>query len=290
MKRLLCLLLLVASSAEAAYHVKAWKPAGESRFILQCIADAVIDLPTCASVSDGFDCRVLAMNAIYICDGASWSAVGGGGISDGDKGDITVSSSGAAWAVDPNSVDLGTDTVGGYAGSSSEGGAATSALAVTGFSASKCARFDGSGNLVAASGDCTAGDTTGSGAPTTADYLVKTADGGLSAERVVTDTATVTWDWATGGQAKATAVDLACTGCLGGTEIDESSLGTVPTATSATTAATASALATNPTPCTSGDFVTDIAADGTLTCATPSGGSGLTHPQVMARLAIGGGY
>lgn len=43
----------------------------------------------------------------------------------------------------------------------------------------------------------------GSGAPTTADYLVKTADGGLSAERVVTDTSTITWDWATGGQAKA---------------------------------------------------------------------------------------
>ncbi len=43
----------------------------------------------------------------------------------------------------------------------------------------------------------------GSGAPTTADYLVKTADAGLSAERVVTDTATITWDWATPGQAKA---------------------------------------------------------------------------------------
>ena len=214
MKRLLCLLLLVASSADAAYHVKAWRPTGESRFILQCIADAVIDLPTCASVSDGFDCRVLATNELYLCDGATWSAVGGspGGISDGDKGDITVSSSGTVWSVDANSIDLGTDTVGGYAGSATEGGTATSAA------------------------------------------------------------------------------DLVCTACIGGTEIDESLLGTVPTASSATTAATASALATNPTPCTSGDFVTDIAADGTLTCATPSGGSGLTHPQVMARLAIGGGY
>lgn len=65
----------------------------------------------------------------------------------------------------------------------------------------------------------------GSGAPTTADYLVKTADGGLSAERVVTDTGTVTWDWATGGQAKATVVDLTCTNCIGSTEIDESTLG-----------------------------------------------------------------
>lgn len=45
----------------------------------------------------------------------------------------------------------------------------------------------------------------GGGAPTTADYLVKTADAGLSAERVVTDTATVTWDFTTPGQAKANA-------------------------------------------------------------------------------------
>jgi hypothetical protein len=35
------------------------------------------------------------------------------------------------------------------------------------------------------------------------DYLVKTASTGLSAERVVTDTTSVTWDWATSGQAKA---------------------------------------------------------------------------------------
>jgi len=40
---------------------------------------------------------------------------------------------------------------------------------------------------------------TGGGAPTTVDYLVRTADAGLSAERVVTDSATVSWDWATGG-------------------------------------------------------------------------------------------
>ncbi|RAI44697.1 hypothetical protein [Rhodoplanes roseus] len=46
----------------------------------------------------------------------------------------------------------------------------------------------------------------GSGAPAGADYLVKTAQAGLSAERVVTDTGTVTWDWATAGQAKANVV------------------------------------------------------------------------------------
>jgi hypothetical protein len=36
--------------------------------------------------------------------------------------------------------------------------------------------------------------------------------------------------------------------------------------------ATATALAANPSACGAGDFVTDIAADGTLTCGTPAGG------------------
>lgn len=39
-------------------------------------------------------------------------------------------------------------------------------------------------------------------APSSADYLVKTASGALSAERVVTDTTTIETDWATAGQAK----------------------------------------------------------------------------------------
>jgi hypothetical protein len=39
----------------------------------------------------------------------------------------------------------------------------------------------------------------GGGAPSSADYLVKTADGALSAERVVTDSATITADWSTAG-------------------------------------------------------------------------------------------
>jgi hypothetical protein len=37
---------------------------------------------------------------------------------------------------------------------------------------------------------------------------------------------------------------------------------------------TAQQLANNPAACSAGQFVTDIAADGTLTCATPSGGGG----------------
>lgn len=48
----------------------------------------------------------------------------------------------------------------------------------------------------------------------------------------------------------------------------------VPNTITIDNATTASALATNPTACGSGDFVIDIAADGTLTCDTPSGGGG----------------
>ncbi len=42
--------------------------------------------------------------------------------------------------------------------------------------------------------------TGGGGAPTDADYLVKTANGSLSAERVVTDSTSITVNWATAGQ------------------------------------------------------------------------------------------
>ena len=44
------------------------------------------------------------------------------------------------------------------------------------------------------------------GAPTTAEYITASADATLTAERVLTNTATVTWDFSTPGQAKATAV------------------------------------------------------------------------------------
>lgn len=51
----------------------------------------------------------------------------------------------------------------------------------------------------------------GGGAPTDAEYLVAAAHASLSAERVATNTATVTWDFATAGQAKANVPDAAIT-------------------------------------------------------------------------------
>ena len=56
-----------------------------------------------------------------------------------------------------------------------------------------------------------AGGGGGGGAPTDAEYLVATSNGSLSAERVTTDTATVTWDHTTGSQAKANVPDDAIT-------------------------------------------------------------------------------
>jgi hypothetical protein len=54
----------------------------------------------------------------------------------------------------------------------------------------------------------------GSAAPVDADYLVRTANATLTAERVVTNTTSVEWDWATAGQAKAV-VQFAGTGSSG---------------------------------------------------------------------------
>ena len=46
----------------------------------------------------------------------------------------------------------------------------------------------------------------GGGAPTDAEYITSTVNASLSAERVLTDTATITWDRATAGQIKANAI------------------------------------------------------------------------------------
>lgn len=322
------LALASAVAARADNTIVCWKAIVSQPCIKTLVGDTEAGLPS-SGVPEGFPAWAKDTDRLICYYGGSWQPCNAsGGLSDGDKGDVTVASSGAAWTVDSGAVGAGelADDLG--------------------CSASQAVRRDGSD----AGWECfTAG---AGGAPTTVDYLVKTADAGLSAERVVTDTSTVTWDWATGGQAKATTVDVTCTNCLTGTEVDESSLGTVPTATSATSATTATTATTadagdsataffpsgtfedalvdgsleadevNPTlgSQTQGNYVagatasqgllltgtegaslglidcaaTEVlqrnAGDTAWECATVGGGSGLTHPQVMARLAVGGGY
>lgn len=65
-----------------------------------------------------------------------------------------------------------------------------------------------SGQVLTTNGSGVTTWTTIGGAPTDADYLVKTANSTLSAERVVTDTTSIVWDWGTAGQAKATRAAL----------------------------------------------------------------------------------
>lgn len=74
----------------------------ESPLRLQSIVTA--NLPPAADWEGGIVYDDTTSTA-KISDGATWAALGGsGGVSDGDKGDITVSGSGATWTIDNDAV------------------------------------------------------------------------------------------------------------------------------------------------------------------------------------------
>lgn len=149
-------------------------------------------------------------------------------------------------------------------------------------------------------------NATGGGAPTTAEYLVGALDGGLSAERLVTDTATVSWDLATAGAAKASIVAASITDTHVAAANKDGVAGTASMRTLGTGAqqacgGTDARLSDARTPLAHTHAAADIAsgtiatarlgtgtADATTflrgdqTWAAPTGGSGLTYPQVLS--------
>jgi hypothetical protein len=89
------------------------------------------------------------------------------------------------------------------------------------------------------------------------------ADGYICASGTTMYRCTIAGGWATiAGGTGASAFNQ-----LTGTATDAQ----IPNDITITLAGTASALAANPVACSAGNYVTDIAADGTLTCATPAG-------------------
>ena len=305
MKRLLIALFLMAASSEAALVVKAWKPPGATRFLLQCIADAVVDLPTCASVNDGFDCRVLATNAAYICDGSgSWTAIGGAGGGDSFK---TID---APAGTDPVA-DSATDTLTLVCtGATCTGDSATDTLtiAVTGGDPTLAGDVDGLGSAndldevnVEAELEGVLDLSDLQGAVTDGQVpdgiTVTLAASATSATTATTATTANAGDSATAFFPSGTFEDALVEGSLEADEVNPT-LGTQTQGNYVASATASQGLLLTGTEgaslglidCAASEALVRNAGDTAWECATVGGGSGLTHPQVMVRLALGGAY
>lgn len=133
MRRIAAAALLAAFAALPAIaevKLEPYRPLG-GRYVFYLVADSASELQSAAPQGAWAWAKLEAKPYCRYASGwAPCSEGGAGGVSDGDKGDITVGSAGAAWSIDADSVALGADTTGGYAASVSEGGAATTATAL----------------------------------------------------------------------------------------------------------------------------------------------------------------
>jgi hypothetical protein len=193
------------------------------------------------------------------------------GVSDGDKGDITVSSSGAAWAIDDSVVtnaklaDVANNTIKGND------------------SGSSAAPQDLTGTEVTALLDAFTGDSGSGGvkglvpAPASGDaaadkflkadgtWTAPTGSGDVVGPASSTDNAIARFDSTTGKLLQNSSATIDDSGNITATSFIGDLTGNADTAT---------ALAANPVDCGAGEFANAIAANGDLTCATPAGGSG----------------
>jgi len=145
-------------------------------------------------------------------------------------------------------------------------------------------------------GDQSWATPSGGGAPTDAEYVVGAAHAGLSAERVVTDTATIDWDLATAGQAKAHVFDNSITLAKLLDIATQTILGRTTAATGdpeVLTAAQATAILDVFTsalkglaPASGGGTTNFLRADGTW--AAPPGGSGMSITRISGASGAAG--